>query len=184
MNFLLLQTEHPGIFNYTLIAMISNSLGIIGLLSIAFLLSSCSSTEPLITDEGDNNKVKIIEEEMPSIAGFIEFINVTADDDTVRTRLSDASLSVRDLDGLPLSSTSTNIRGEFFIELDAFRPGEQYDLFVYSSSNRIIRNIRFIYTIEKSNEIELVLDRDNRTEMNIDYLDLNTGEGRGEIITN
>jgi len=160
------------------------SLWTVSILSVAFIFSSCSSTEPLSEDSETPAEIETAEDSTPSIAGFIEFADVTAENDTVKTRLSDASLSIRDLEGLPLSTARTNIRGEFFIELDAFRPGEQYDLFVYSSSNGIIRNIRFIYTINDSNNIELLLDRGNRTEMNIDYLDLNTGEGSGAIITN
>lgn len=183
MNLLFLRTD----FSESLIPFRKNrvftSLWIVCILSVAFIFSSCSSTEPLSEDSETPAEIETAEDSTPSIAGFIEFADVTADNDTVKTRLSDASLSIRDLEGLPLSTARTNIRGEFFIELDAFRPGEQYDLFVYSSPS-IIRNIRFIYTIEDSNNIEILLDMDDRTEMNIDYLDLNTGEGTGVIIAN
>jgi len=154
------------------------------ILMITLLSSACTSTEPVVNIEVEETQSPTKEEVNPSISGIIQLLDFTADGDTVKTSLGEASLSIRNIDGLPLSTTRTNLRGEFLVELDAFRHGEQYDLFVYSRSNNVMRNIRFLYTIENSNNIEILLDRENRTTLNIDYLDLNTGEGRGDIITN
>ena len=123
-------------------------------------------------------------DENPFISGFVELQNIQSVGDTIKTRLEDANIRVSDTTGLRLLNTETNSDGEFYIELDAFIPGKPYELFIHSPQERIYRNIQFIYTVEKNDEIEIVLNSDGGTKLNIDYLDLNTGKGRGKLISN
>lgn len=169
------------------------------LIIVVVFISSCSGQKELTeTDSSEDNtvpqEIETIQEnsedplkeidDNPYISGFIELEEIQAVGDTIRSRLSEANIRVSDTTGIRLYRGKTNTQGEFYIELDAFIPDEPFELFIHYPREDIRRTILFIYTVEKKDDMRISLDSYGGTRLNIDYLDLVTGEGDGIILTN